>query len=175
MSAERLAGSGAIIRPELRVSATGVEHPCLPPIRQADIEKLPELLPVTAVEHRSDYLDAFGQIPYHPVGRANKELALGWILLAIREMENARMLQEPADDRPDADVFRLPGHTWTKTTKTADDQINRHAGGRGPAQGFDNIRVFQLIHFGDDAGRAACALVFGLALDQLEKPGTHCC
>ena len=41
------------------------------------------------------------------------------------------------------------------------------------AQGLDDVRIFQLIHLGDDSGMPAGALVFDLALDQLEQPRSH--
>ena len=67
----------------------------------------------------------------------------------------------------------MAGHTRTKAAESANDQIDRNAGVRGLAQGFDHVRVFQLVHLGDDAGGLAGALVLYFAMDQVEQPRPH--
>ena len=83
------------------------------------------------------------------------------------------MLQEPADNGTDPNVLRLSGYAGTQTAKAANDQINGDPGGRGPAQRFDDVRIFQLIHLGHNAGGLAVAAVLLLTSDQVNDAVPH--
>ena len=67
-----------------------------------------------------------------------------------------------------------PATPWTKAAEAADNQIDRHAGGGSFAKQFDHLRVFELVHLGDDARRSPVALMGDLALDQFGESQPHC-
>ena len=83
------------------------------------------------------------------------------------------MLEEPANDGPDANVLRVSSHTRPQAAESANDHIDRHACIRGLAQGFDHVRIFQLIHFRNDACRLPRSLILYLAMDQIQQPWPH--
>ena len=78
-------------------------------------------------------------------------------------MEDARVFKKTPDDGANADVFRLAGHAWAQAAESANDQVDRHARLGGFAQRLDDLRVFELIHLGDDARRLPGLAILCLA------------
>src|ERR1700733_8026219 len=148
-----------LFRAKLFVVAVRLQNPGLALVAQADIEDLPKSLFGSCGEDRSDHFDPFGEIAEHPVRRPDEVLALGRLLFAIGEVEDAGVFQESPDDRTYADGFRVASHTRAKTAEAANDEIDGHACLRSLTQCLDDVRVFQLVHLGDDAGGASRALV----------------
>ena len=64
-------------------------------------------------------------------------------------------------------------HPRPKAAESANNQIDRYTGIGCFAEGFDHLRVFQLVHLGHDAGVLSGALVLYLSLDQIH-PWPHC-
>lgn len=103
-------GSIAItLRVKLRISSVCIERPRLPPVTQADVENLPEPLFGCRRLHRSYHLNAFREVPEHPVRGADKEVSLAWIGVSIGEMEDAGVFQKSADNRSHTNVVRPSG------------------------------------------------------------------
>ena len=87
---------------ELRVVAVGAHEPCLAPILQRDVQNFPEPLASGMIGHRRHHFHPMRQVPGHPIGRADQELALQGILTAGRKMKDSPVLEEPADDGSNA-------------------------------------------------------------------------
>ena len=128
MRAERLGTLRRRRRVELRVVAVGVHLPRLTLIPQRNVEDLPEPLARGPRRHRDDDFHAVRQVAKHPVGRSDEELAVERIGVPGAEMEDPGMLEEPADDRPNANRLAGPGHARPQAAGSADDEVDRHAG-----------------------------------------------
>ncbi len=76
------------------------------------------------------------------------------------------MLEESPDDRAHLDVIGDPGDAGTQRAHAAHDQVDAHAGARGPIQTLDGLWIHQGVELGDDAPALAGAGVCALALDQ---------
>ena len=87
--------------------------------------------------HRRRPLRRGRQVAVHPVGRADVELAVERVVRGRREVEDPRVLEEPADDRTNADVLAEPGDARPEPAEPADDQVDRHAGARRLVQRRD--------------------------------------
>ena len=83
------------------------------------------------------------------------------------------MLEETANDRADANIFGESGNAGAQAAESANDQIDGNSRLRCVDQRIDDVGVFELVHFGDDARRLAGFLMFDLALDQFEQPRAH--
>src|ERR1700722_18026382 len=64
-------------------------------------------------------------------------------------------------------------HARTEAAEPTNDEIDWHAGPRSLAQGFDHVRVFQLIHLGDNASGATVVLILNFAMDEIKQPRPH--
>ena len=93
--------------------------------------------------------------------------------MSVREVEDAGVLQKPTDDGTHANVLRSPGNARAKATEPPHDQIDRHTGAGGFAERLNDLRVFELVHFGHDTRRLSRAPVIHLACNQLQQPQTH--
>ena len=71
----------------------------------------------------------------------------------VAEGEDARVLQEPADDRFDPDVLRQAFNARPQAADAADHAHHLHAGGRGLIQLVDQRLVDQAVELEPDAGR----------------------
>src|SRR5262249_19803311 len=130
-----------VLRIELSVSVL-CENPCLPAVAETNVQNFPQLRFRLRINDRRDDLDAFGEIPVHPICRSDEEIALGWIVECGREMENARVFQKSPDDGAYSNIFRASWNTWTEAAEPAHDQVDRHACGRCLADCFDQFRIF---------------------------------
>jgi len=82
-------------------------------------------------------------------------------------MEDSGVLKEPTDNRSYPDQVGVAFNSGAMATKPSNDQVNRNTRARGSANGLDNIGVFKLIHFGDNARGLSCSSMLHLAIDQL--------
>ena len=75
------------------------------------------------------------------------------------------MFEETPNDRADANIFGEPRNAGPQATESANDQIDGDSRLRCVDQRIDDVGVFELVHFGDDARRLAGFLMFDFALD----------
>ena len=80
------------------------------------------------------------------------------------EAVDARVLEEPADDRAHADRLRQPGHARAQAADPADDEVDLTAGVRRVVERVDHLGVDEAVHLHHDAAarrrarpRARCA------------------
>src|SRR5262245_7675727 len=103
MSANGLRAVGALFGTELRVSRLSIHLPGVTSIAQAHVEHFPQPRARMPGRDRRDHLDACREVAMHPIGRADEEGAVERISTARGEVEDARVLEESAHDRPDPD------------------------------------------------------------------------
>src|SRR5262249_53902326 len=89
---------------------------------------------------------------------------------AIAEADDARMLEEAADDALHADVGRKARNAGAQATNAADDEINHHSGLARAVERIDDCRVDEGVELRPDRGRAPCTRVQDLLLDVLDEP-----
>ena len=96
-----------------------------------------------------DYLDPRIKVARHHVGATDirRRLDRG------DEPEDARVLEEPTENRDHPNVLRQTRDTWTQATDTAHDQIDRDAGLRGCVQLVNHFSINERVHLQRDAGR----------------------
>ena len=111
------------------------------------------------VANREDDFAALEEVARHPVSGAEVDFALA----AVGEVEDAGVLKEAADDGADADVFREAFDAGAQDSEAADDEVDLDTGLGGGVEGFDDARLEQRVHLGDDVGGATGFGVLGLA------------
>ena len=121
----------------------------------------------TRGKDRRHHLDPLREIADIQSAEPMKNSPSSGFSLTVREVEDARVFEEPPDDRPDANILRASWHPGTKAAESANDQIDRHAGLRCLAQSLDHLRVFELIHLRDDACRLSSLFVLDLAVQSV--------
>src|SRR5262249_31764070 len=84
---------------------------------------------------------------------------------AVLVIHDPAVLQEPAHNTADSDVFADPGNAGAQRAHAANDQINFYSGLGGPVQGLNYVLVQQSVHLGDDSRRPAGPGVFCFALN----------
>src|SRR6185436_7051679 len=89
---------------------------------------------------------------------------------AGEEVEDARVLEETSDDRAHANVLRQALDPGLERAYAAHQQLDFHARGRCRIQLFDDLRLEQRIHLGDDARRLAGAGLRRLIADRGDDP-----
>ena len=92
-----------------------------------------------------------------------KNSPLKRILAASREMEDSGVLEEPADDRSNANRLAESRDPGPQTAESPYDEIDRHASPRSLAERRDDGRILELVHLGDNARRPPGALMLDLA------------
>ena len=97
-----------------------------------------------------DYLDPRIKVARHHVGAADVRRRLD----RGDEPEDARVLEEPTENRDHPNVLRQTRDTWTQATDTAHDQIDRDAGLRGCIQLINHLSINERVHLQRDAGRS---------------------
>ncbi len=84
------------------------------------------------------------------------------------EPEDARVLEEPADDRAHPDVLREARDLRAQATEATDHQVDRDVGGRGPVEGIDDLGIGQPVGLEHDTAEPAGG---GLGLDRSQDLG----
>ncbi len=118
--------------------------------------------PGDGVADGEDYFAALEEVAGHPVGRADVD----FVVAAVGEVEDARVLKETADDGADLDAVGQPLEAGAQNAKAADDEVDLDAGLRRLVERFNDGRLEQGIHFGNDVGGTAGLGVLLLAADE---------
>src|SRR5947207_15418435 len=84
-------------------------------------------------------------------------------------MKNPAVLEKPAYNTDDANVFAEIGNFRTQTTDTADDQIDSHIRAGSFIKLLDDLLIDQRVQLRDNAGRFARPRVVTLAFNQSEE------
>src|SRR5437868_3837524 len=148
------------------ISAVGLEFARLYAIEQKIRQRfLENPIPQSRGRDWPRDLDPAEEIPRHPVGARKKYFRLSGIL----ETVNAAVLEKPADDADDANVFAHLRNLRPQTTNAAHDEIDGDFGAGGFVELLDDLAIDQRIHFRDDSGRFARARICDLAVDQPEE------
>src|SRR6266516_2415856 len=87
---------------------------------------------------------------------------------AIREVENAAVLQKPSDDTADTNVIADPTNSRSQRACSTDDEIYLHSRLRRAVQRRNEVLIEKRIHFRNDARRATKPRVIALAGDQIK-------
>src|SRR5712692_6981076 len=122
-----LRAAAAAARLELLVAAVGRHRPGLAVVVEIRLQALADHAALESrIEHRKAQLDAAEEVAVHPVGARQIHL----VAAAVLEVEHARMLEEAADDRAHADVFRQADDARLQRAHSAHDQVDLHARAR---------------------------------------------
>src|SRR5262245_40471613 len=140
-------------RTKLRVITVLVHQPSEPTILERHSQNFPQTLARRARRHRGGDFHAPREVAIHPVAGADEEVAVGRLGATRCEMEDSRVLEEPADDRAYPDRRAVALDARTEATEAADDQIDRHPGTGRVAQCGDDCGVLELIHLCADSIR----------------------
>src|SRR5262247_737839 len=89
------------------------------------------------------------------------------------EVEDSRVLEKAADDRADADRFAEAGDARPEAAEAANDEIDWNARARRLAQRCNDLRIFQLIHLGDDPGWPSGGAMLDFAADERHEALAH--
>ena len=92
----------------------------------------------------------------------------------IAEVEDARMLQEPADDRAHPDILGEPRHSGPQCAYATNDQVDFDAGLRCAVKRFDHLSLKQGIHLGDDMRALATLGKLDFVLYRGQHAGVQC-
>src|SRR5215813_12008628 len=114
-------------------------------------------------------LDSPVKIARHPI-RAGKENPR---LTGIFKIKYPAVLEKPANDADNTDVFAETWNFRTQATDPANDQINGHICAGCFIELLNNLLIHQRIHLRNDAGGLACQRVVALPLDQFDKAAMH--
>src|SRR5262249_5783628 len=112
-----------------------------------------------------NHFNSPAQIAVHPVGRAD----VNFRLPAISKQENPAVLQEPVDDRHDADILTDSRQAGTQSTNAPTNQVDLHAGLARPIQSLNDDRFQHAIDFRVDPPGLARFLMPDLLLDFFHK------
>ena len=119
---------------------------------------------------RHQGLDPPRQVALHPVGRGDEHLGLlRRQAVAGAEADDARMLEEAADDALDPDVLRQPRHARPQAADAAHHQVDPHARDRRLVELADHPVVDERVHLGPDLAFAAGPGVGDLLVDQPDQ------
>ena len=90
--------------------------------------------------------------------------------VAAAEAIDARVFEEAADDRLDADRLGQAGHAGTQAADPAHDEVDLDPVPARVVEGVDHHRVDERVAFGPDGGWFARLGVFDLLADVVEQP-----
>src|SRR5215831_11713693 len=114
-------------------------------------------------------LDSPVKIARHPI-RAGKENPR---LTRIFEIKDAAMLEKPANDTDNTNVFAQIWNLRTQATDPAHNQIDGHFSAGCFIEFLDDLLIDERIHLRNDASRSACARIVALPLDELDEPAVQ--
>jgi hypothetical protein len=83
------------------------------------------------------------------------------------------VFEETSDNRSNAHSFGSARNSRPQAAKAANNQVDRDASLGSVTQSLDHVRIFQLVHLGDDSSRAAGAMILHLPADQFQQPRPH--
>src|SRR5690554_5855784 len=125
------------------------------------------MVAVPAVGDGDEGLDAAVEVAVHEIGGADEDLRVP----VFGEGEDSRMLEVAAEDRPDCDVLRQPGHTRPQRADATDLDVDLGARLRGAVEGIDDLLVDEGVDLDLDPGLLARLRVSCLAVDALDESG----
>ena len=148
---------------ELAPRALGGELPRERVVGEVDVEDLGQPLAQPGIGDGHDRLDPAFEVAGHEIGGADE--VLGGLGIGA-EAVDARVLEEPPDDRTHPDRLRQAGHPGPEAADPADEQVDLGAGGRRRVERVDHRRVDEAVHLqGDPPGRP----LLGFARDALAE------
>ena len=136
-----------------------------PRVVEGEVEQPADLGDAGRVVEPGEHLDAAVEVAVHHVGRAD----VGDRVATALEPEDPAVLQEPAEDRADADVVRQARNTRAYGADAPDQQVDRDTGHRGPVQLIDHGLVDDGVRLDPDPGRATGSMVLHLRADQVDE------
>ena len=104
----------------LNVASICAQLPRLPVVRETYVEQSAQTWVKRLVFHRRYSLDATIEVARHPVRGADEVGALG----VVREVEEPRMFEKPADDADDANAIAHVRNAGAEAADAAHDQID---------------------------------------------------
>src|SRR5262249_3761647 len=104
------------------------------------------------------------EVSFHEVGGAEEVRRAG----SDSEPVDARVLEEAADDRPDADPLREARNAWAETAHAAHDEVDLGAGLRRVVQRVDHLGIDEAVELQRDP-TVGCRLT----TNQLEQARTQ--
>ena len=134
-------------------------------VGKLDLQNMHDLFFELFIFHWKQDLHPFVEVPWHPVRTAHIDLRISVIFKII----DPGVLQEGAYDGTDADGLAHAFDALFETADSPDDQVDLHAGCRGVIKSFDDSRIAQGIHLGDDLCRPAFHGIVAFPLDQCYK------
>ena len=139
--------------------AVGFEAPRERVVGEVELEDLVEAGAQPAVGDAQHRLDAAIEVAGHHVGRSDD--VLGVVAPGCAEPEDARVLEEPADDRAHGDALGHAGNAGAQAADAAHDDVDARAGDRRGVELVDDLRVDERVHLHRDHAAGT-----GLAADQ---------
>src|SRR5689334_3672449 len=103
------------------------------------------------VADRGEELDAAAQVAWSQIGRSDEVARIA----AVGEAIDARVLEETADDRHDANAVAEVGHAGPQRTDAAYDEVDVDAIARRAIQRSHDVRIGKPVELrGDPCGPA---------------------
>ena len=96
------------------------------------------------------------------------DLDVGARLPVVLKPVDPRMLEEPADERPDRDAIAHAREAGFQAADAAHDEVDPHAGAGGAIEGLDHLVIGHRVQLQHDAGGPARGREVGLAIDERE-------
>src|SRR5215831_11000414 len=118
------------------------------------------------IEDGTERLYTAVEVPFHQVRAPDVQ----FVVAAVLEPVDARVLEEAADDRTYFDAIADVRNSRTKAADAAHDEVEIHAGLRRAVEHADHLIVGERVDLDNHAGGAAFARVLRLAHDQLAQP-----
>src|SRR5918997_5574070 len=159
----------ALFRAEASVVAVPVHLPGVGSVRELEIEKAADFLPVAGFAQGEELLDAPVEVALHQVGRTEVDL----LVLVLTEGVDSRVLQEASHQRDHADVLADPFEAGFEAANPSDHQLYLHPGLRRQVELFDDLRVRKRVHLAGDAGRLPLLGPLRLLAHQLDELLAH--
>ena len=127
---------------------SGVQLPGRRRVGEQSVERRGQLALRPEVLDRSDDLDAMIEVPRHQIGAAEVEAAA----LACFKMEDAAVLEEPAEHAPYADAVAQAGQAWTEGAHATHEQVDPSTRLGCRIELVDDLDVGQAVDLDPDPG-----------------------
>src|SRR5215470_2056276 len=156
---------------ETDIASVGLKCPALHVVLHVgDHDLVEHLLMDGRVLDRHQGLDAVVEIARHPVRRRDEHLGRARRQAgAAAEADDARVLEEAADDALDADGFRQARNPRPQAADTAHDQVDADSGLGGAVERVDQLRIDEGVELHPDLPGPPRLHVGDLLLDQAQQ------
>ena len=142
-------------------------------VGKPNLHDLPHAIDATLVSDGCHHLHSVLEIPPHPICTPQIPPSLGGVRFPSGEVEDSGVFQEPANHTDDFDVVAESRDARSQQAEPSNNQLNLDSGSRGPIEGLDDLRVFQLVHLGPDSGGFPDSCMFCLFVDETKKSRLH--